>query len=118
MEQFGSFISSDEIQNPPEFSRLLEELSKEQETVNRERKNLIYSITTLCPPSVTASSVEEWEQMAKGIHNSLEALNSRYLVMLSDALSRVHEYSLSEAMSVKNILLTEKVDFIPGTSCS
>ncbi|KAI6645946.1 hypothetical protein LOD99_13203 [Oopsacas minuta] len=109
VREFTIFMSEPAVQHPPQFTNLLRELSKEQSIINTKRIDLIFTISDLTPPIVCSKSVQDWEKMIKDKHDKLESLNTRYLVMLNDCLSRVHEYCLEEAGAVKNRLVSNKV---------
>lgn len=109
VEEFAAFMSDPAVQKPPQFDKLLKEMSNEQNIINKERIEQIFSTTNLKPPIVCSLSVRDWEMMVRKIHDKLESLNTRYLVMLHDCQSRVHEYCLEEATAVKNRLVSDMV---------
>ena len=109
MEEFAAFMSDPAIQKPPQFDKLLREMSNEQSIINKERIDLIFTTTNLKPPIVCSQSVQDWEKMVRRTHDRLESLNTRYLVILHDCMSRVHEYCLEEATAVKNRLVSDMV---------
>ena len=109
VEEFSLFMSDPGVQKPPQFDKFLKEMSNEQSIINKERIELIFSTTNLKPPIVCSQSVQDWDNMVRKTHDKLESLNTRYLVMLHDCLSRVHEYCLEEATAVKNKLVSDMV---------
>ena len=109
VDEFRTFMSDPAIENPPQFRRILEDLSEEQKVLNEERTKLIFHQSNLRPPIVCKRSVQEWEKTIRKMQDKIESLNTRYIVLLNDSLSRMHEYCLEEATAVKNKLVLEKV---------
>ena len=109
VEEFNRFMSDPAVEHPPQFQRIVEDLSEEQRVLNEERAKLIFHQSNLRPPVVCKRSVLEWERKIRKMQEKIESLNTRYVVLLNDCLSRVHEYCLEEATAVKNRLVIEKV---------
>ena len=109
VEEFSTFMSDPSVESPPQFRRILEDLSEEQRLLNEERTKLIFNQSNLHPPVVCKRSILEWERKVRKIQERIESLNTRYVVLLNDSLSRVHEYCLEEATAFKSRLVFEKV---------
>lgn len=70
IQSFTSFMASEEIQEPPEVKKELEEMQKNQEALQRVRLDHLCTICDLLPPNYNKNQLTEW-------YDSLTSLNKQ-----------------------------------------
>ncbi|NP_001414613.1 coiled-coil domain-containing protein 180 isoform X1 [Rattus norvegicus] len=83
IQRFTEFMASEEIQEPPEVKKELEEMQKNQEVLQKVRLDHLCTICNLLPPNYNKNQLTEW-------YNSLTSLNKQLDTYHMDSMSLVH----------------------------
>ncbi|XP_019396411.1 PREDICTED: coiled-coil domain-containing protein 180 isoform X2 [Crocodylus porosus] len=109
VHSFRKFMASEEIQNPPEVKRDLENMKKEQISLDSQRMKLLQHLSDFLPSTHKKAEINEWYESLTALNKRIDTHNVQCMMRIRLHYERVWQECLTEVQKCKNKLLNLKV---------
>ncbi|XP_028626104.1 coiled-coil domain-containing protein 180 [Grammomys surdaster] len=108
IQSFSEFMASEEIQEPPEVKKELEEMQKNQEVLQRVRLDHLCTICDLLPPNYNKTQLTEWYDSLTSLNKQLDTYHMDCMSLVHFLYEKIWQQCLSRVQECKQQLLDWK----------
>ncbi|XP_067397987.1 coiled-coil domain-containing protein 180 [Emydura macquarii macquarii] len=109
VRSFREFMASKEVQEPTSVKRDLENMIKDQISLNKKRMELLQVICDLLPPTHSKAEINEWYESLVALNKYIDTHNVQHMMIIRIQYERVYQECLAKVQLCKNKLLSLKV---------
>nr|BAC35608.1 unnamed protein product [Mus musculus] len=108
IQSFSEFMASEEIQEPPEVKKKLEEMQKNQEMLQSVRLDHLCTLCDLLPPNYNKTQLTEWYDSLTSLNKQLDTYHMDCMSLVHFLYEKIWQQCLSHVQECKQQLLNWK----------
>ncbi|XP_049623618.1 coiled-coil domain-containing protein 180 [Suncus etruscus] len=105
VQDFGEFIASEKIQDPPGVRKEIETMIKNQKLLQTKRLKHLYSICDLLPPNYSQVQLSQWQSSLSTLNKDLDAYHMECMTQIHLQYEKTWQECLAYVSKCKKQLM-------------